>query len=1004
MRDVLLKVLSYYHNDYESYNSPLEKWKDYIKEEEEEVEAEEAEEEAEEKEKEKEKEEARKIAPEKVQEQLKENVLKNRSTSTRLLALEKLPNDFIEEQVRNKKQHKKVRERGLSLLKNNKELVDDMARNADYDGLKHKAIELTTNPKILLEDFKKTGNEESLWKLDEDTVVKNLPKKINRPWGASKFINKVKKSETAEKLINQGIESLSLLKLLDESVLKKIYPKVKEELQKTYIIIKLQDDKAFLKKIIQEEKPSDIADLILNILDDQNEFKKFVEKYPKDFRLEYPMSQIKDSDFLKKYILENKIQSVPDKVLDNIKDDDFLKKYYEETGNTSALKNVEDDEYIKREFAKENDVNVLRHIKDEQLLKEWYDKHIPAKGLSKYQKSPLDRNRKATLPNIQDQKFLEKVAKKDSNFEVRLEALKLIRDPEVLQNIISKEKSKNALITMLESVKDQRVLLDILRKKSKDTESDIRFKIYNLLNQESIVEVLKTLPDYSPSYSIVERIEDKTLRDILLNSKSRAEDYYGIYQDDEDFLLSLINKHGIAETLINSISNEEVIKKLLSDPDVLDEFHELGELSDPELIKYVLLNKNFRYNDPDIFDLLSNIDLDDDFIKEALTSASPITQKNIINFIEDKDILIDKMLDEKTDFEVSNDIFKKIWKEVKKDQSVVEKIANKTKNPKIIKGILPALKNNDKLLKTTLRNVKGDELKIKIMSLMKDKSLILEEIPNLSRWYLKNIEPELIKRVVYENKDLDINQASNLIDTLEKVDAVEAFKQTPSLAVKTYLVLNYVIPEEIITDKFIEKAIKIAGDSNKIELLSLLKDESIIMKAIPEIDNRWDLEKIRNQNLINRTLVENPDINYDQAEMLIDYLLDNHVISTEDMYKKAASTSVKEVVILYMPPDKFTENMVDDFMNAMRRTDSPYEVDKQLIKKAYDLSSDEQQDSLQGFLPRKDLLPRHREAIDSPYKSAKRSDEPKVIKRFDHPVEKNPINQVYRLLVHLARY
>jgi hypothetical protein len=123
------------------------------------------------------------------------------------------------------------------------------------------------------------------------------------------------------------------------------------------------------------------------------------------------------------------------------------------------------------------------------------------------------------------------------------------------------------------------------------------------------------------------------------------------------------------------------------------------------------------------------------------------------------------------------------------------------------------------------------------------------------------------------------------------------------------------------------------------------------------------------------------------------------------VYNTAISDTVKSAALIQMNSEDFPKvdpKVIDCFIDGMQQTDRPYEVDKKIIKIIYDNTTGEQQDRLAGYMDAKDLTERHRDALTRPYLTPK-SGESKKWKPLKHTVEKHPIHQLFRLLVHLAR-
>jgi len=113
---------------------------------------------------------------------------------------------------------------------------------------------------------------------------------------------------------------------------------------------------------------------------------------------------------------------------------------------------------------------------------------------------------------------------------------------------------------------------------------------------------------------------------------------------------------------------------------------------------------------------------------------------------------------------------------------------------------------------------------------------------------------------------------------------------------------------------------------------------------------------------------------------------------------------VKSAVLLHISPESFTKDMMEDFVVGIKETELPYEVEPELIQKAYGLGSEVQQDLIKGFLDKEHWNERHRSTLDRPYLLPEKEQRgKKKIEPMDHTVEQNPNYQLYRLLVLLAK-
>ena len=911
----------------------------------------------------------RKIAPKDMQESLKNIVLKSRSPIERERAIEKVEDAFLVEQIKNPKQMQRVRLHALQFAP--PESIDDIVANSDDPVIKSKAIDLCNNKDLILKYVKDTDDYSQLWKLDVRTVIDNFPHNFkagdvctNSYRGHNDFYRFMNKLESPKDIIfvldkcfsapdysvvgKYGLETflaftLPLLqKIKDKDFCKKIISSktLPSDKFQAYIVLLLKDDKSFIKELLDRKNIyDDTRKLILEIVDDQKLYKEEAakaiqnllkpEKTEKDEKDDeeddefktsdygtsekgdskvlslyggsfgsYLLGQIKDDKFVKDMI-EKFSLSVPN-VVTKLKGDDFLKKYYAKTQDAQALINIDDDEYLLNIYKTSKDADsLLKYVKNEKFLKTKYQdilKSTPDTS-SHRERDSWGRKRADALNNIKDQDFLIEVAKKDPSYVTRKAAIKNITDMATVEKFLLRETSKNGKKEILDVIDNQDILMRFI-KKQKDPE--IQRWAYEKLDVESITKlVTENFASLDVPEDYVKKMDVGTLKKLIEKNEIVAERYISLVTKDQDFLLKVLREYPkLAEQVINTVSNEKVLKKLLVDENALSNFYSFDKITDHALLEYILLNKDNMYVN-DVSNILMQLNPSQEFLKSLIENAPSVTAKEAASFITDVDFMVN-IINTTSKHDLIEHLYKKVWPHIKGDLEKIKKLA-KSKSVYVLEKILPSLANQDKALSQVVKSLNDiggygvESLIVKAISLLSDKKHITKMLPSLS------------------------------IHQMEQID--------------------------------------------------------------PKIAHDWLLE------------VDDKDISFRKARALIQ---PNNAL---DVYNTAKSDTVKSAAIIEVTknnfPESLTKDIIDSFVLGMQQTDRPYEIDKGVIKMVYDHATEKQQDMLAGYVEKSQLNERHRDALHRPYLAPTKKD--RKFTPLEHSVEKNPINQLFRLLIHLAR-
>ena len=902
----------------------------------------------------------RKIAPKDMQESLRNIVLKSRSPIERERAIDKVDDDFLVEQIKNPKQMQRVRLHALQFAP--PESIDDIVANSDDPVIKSKAIDLCKNKDLILKYVKDTDDSSQLWKLDVRTVIDNFPHnfilgdvqdhndffsfmgKLESPKDIIFVLDKFFSAPDYSEFGNYGRERLLeftlplLQKIKDKDFCKKIISskKLPSDKLQAYIVLLLKDDKLFIKGLLDRENIYDgTRKLILEIVDDQKLYKeeaaKAIQKLLKpddgeddeeddefktgDYGISekgdskvltlyhasfgsYLLGQIKDDKFVKDMI-EKFSLSVPN-VVTKLKGDDFLKKYYAKTQDAQALINIDDDEYLLNIYKTSKDADsLLKYVKNENFLIAKYQdilKRTPDTS-SHHERDSWGRKRADALNNIKDQDFLIYVAKKDPSYVTRKAAIKNITDMATVEKFLLRETSKNGKKEILDVIDNQDILMRFIMKQ-KDPE--IQRWAYEKLDVESITKlVTENFASLNVPKNYVKKMDVGTLKKLIEKNEIVAERYISLVTKDQDFILKVLREYPkLAGQVINTISNEKVLKKLLVDENALSYFNSFDKITDHALLEYILLNKDNMYVN-DVSNILMQLNPSQEFLKSLIENAPSVTAKETASFITDVDFMVN-IINTTSKHDLIEHLYKKVWPHIKGDLEKLKKLA-KSKSVYVLEKILPSLANQDKALSQVVKSLNDiggygvESLIAKAISLLSDKKHIIKMLSNLS---------------VHQMAQID-----------------------------------------------------------------------------PKITHDWLLG------------VDDKDISFRKARALIQ---PNNAL---DVYNTAKSDTVKSAAIIEVAknnfPESLTKDIIDSFVSGMQQTDRPYEIDKGVIKMVYDHATEKQQDMLAGYMENSQLNERHRDALHRPYLAPTKKD--KKFTPLEHSVEKNPINQLFRLLIHLAR-
>jgi len=918
----------------------------------------------------------RKIAPKEMQEQLKKVVLKSRSPIEREHAITRLDDNFLVEQIKNPKQMMRIRLYALDYAP--KEVIDDIAKTCEEEEIRKKAIEKCHNKDIILKYIKDTGYYQQLWKLDPKTILDNFPENFEfdmlkgRDWrGRSQndyfrvFVSKLKNPKdiifvlekcfaddewkTAYFFEHTLFECLNKIK--DKKIFKEwITTKEFDKDNQAYIVMYLKDDKKTIKELLDTPYlKDDIRKLILEILDDQ--------KLYKDTAIENILAG--KSGKKKKYDDDDDIQ--PDQITHKGKK--LLDFSYDQLV-PFCLNNIKDEKFIKNTINKFNLIvpTVVKKIKDNDFLKEYF-------------KTTLDAN---ALINITDNDLLIKLAKKDPHY------LKYVKDEsflkEAYQNLaenphpesshFDRDKEAKIRANSLNNIKDQDFLIKVAKKDSSFIVRKAAIK--NITDIETVEKFLLRETSKTGKMKILEIIDNQ---DVLMNFIKKQKDpeiaSQAYYKLDVNSITELVSEGLDVPKDIVQKMDLKVLKKLISEevkswaaeyryPDASIAGRYISLVTDDQDFLVRILKKY-----PNLaVDVANDID-SENVITELLTDGKFLNEFNSYEKIADPKyleyILLNKehmyykdVSDILIQLNPSQDFLIKIIENA--SESVAEETVKYITDIDFLVSIVAKEKESSRSLpfyifKKIWTQVKGNEEQIKKMANTKNIDVIEKLLPHLA-----NQDNQLIK-IVKNLKDRGW-QAENLV----------------------------------------------------VKAISLLEDKKQIMGMIPHLTSR-QLTQIDRGILYEWLLTtkDQKDIEFNTVQGVYAYVrgkLTNQLgINPLALYNTAKSDIVKSVAILQIEPEDFpeniTENMINSFISGMQQTDRPYEISKTIVKRIYDVASDAQQDQVASYLDTKYLNERHRDALERPYLTPKKNE--KIYTPLKQDVEKVPILQLFRLLVHLAR-
>lgn len=901
----------------------------------------------------------RKIAPEEMQEQLKKVVLKSRSPIEREHAITRLDDNFLVEQIKNPKQMMRIRLYALDYAPT--EVIDDIAKTCEEEEIRKKAIEKCHNKDIILKYIKDTGYYQQLWKLDPKTILDNFPENFKfdmlegRNWRSRSqdyfrvFVNKLKNPKDII------------------FVLEKCF--ADDKWKTTYFfehtlfecLNKIKDKKIFKEWITTKEFDKDNqAYIVMYLKDDKKTIKELLDTpYLKDDIRKLILEILDDQKLYKDTVIENILAGKTGKRKAYDDDDDIQPDQITHKGKKLldfsydqlvpfCLNNIKDEKFIKNTINKFNLIvpTVVKKIKDNDFLKEYF-------------KTTLDAN---ALINITDNDLLIKLAKKDPHY------LKYVKDESFL---------KEAYQNLAENPHPESSHFD------RDQEAKIRANsLNNIKDQDFLIKVAKKDSSFIVRKAAIKNITDiETVEKFLLRetSKTGKMEILEII-DNQDILMSFIKKQKDPEIARQAYDKLDVdsITKLVSEG--LDVPESIVQKMDSKVLKKLISEEQAiagRY--------ISLVTDDQDFLVRILKKY-PNLAVDVANDIDSENVITELLTDGKflnkfSSYEKITDpkyleyiLLNKEYMYYKDVSDILIQL-----NPSqdfLIKIIENASEN---VAEETVKYITDIDFLVSIVAKEKESSRSLPFYIFKKIWTQVKGNEEQIKKMA-NTKNIDVIE--KLLPHLAKQDN-QLIKIVKNLKDRGWQAENLVV-----------------------KAISLLEDKKQIMGMIPHLTSR-QLAQIDPGILYEWLLTtkDQKDIEFNTVHSVLASIFSSGDIDPLALYNTAKSDIVKSVAILQIKPEDFpeniTDNMINSFISGMQQTDRPYEISKTIVKRIYDVASDVQQDQVASYLDTKDLNERHRDALERPYLIPKKKE--KIYTPLKHDVEKVPITQLFRLLVHLAR-
>lgn len=386
--------------------------------------------------------------------------------------------------------------------------------------------------------------------------------------------------------------------------------------------------------------------------------------------------------------------------------------------------------------------------------------------ITKIAKGDTNKNiRIAAIKKLSDQNALFEIAKKDMEVEVCLASTEKISDPNLLARLAIQTVNIAVGLEAIRNLTDQNILLDIVKRAG---HSDIRFKaIEKLTDQNLLVDMIRSSHDLTIQLKGIKMLKDPDiLASIALNNTNLDYSKTALEKITDQKSLAEIAKYA------KNIDIRMIATKRLSDQNTLIE---IAKNSKEDNIRKVALQKITDQN------VMANIAKNDKSysIRKLVYQNSEFkeTQKALADIAKNdpkRDVRLSalgKISDQDVLFEIANEVISSDWSldaiEKLTDQNKLAYFATNERYQYIIKVREKSISRltDQKVLQEIVMSDKDKSIKRYAFNNLTDQG-ILSELAKMDKGIfeksdiIKIKEPDILYDIVLYGKNLDIRQGA----------------------------------------------------------------------------------------------------------------------------------------------------------------------------------------------------------------------------------------------------
>lgn len=358
------------------------------------------------------------------------------------------------------------------------------------------------------------------------------------------------------------------------------------------------------------------------------------------------------------------------------------------------------------------------------------------------------------IKSFNQEKIID-IAKNDPNWHVRLEAVENIDDENVLKGIVKDELASAVAVKAMERINDKEFLTDICLNYP---DSHLRLATINRLSDESMLSkdelsslLEKMLLNDSDDFVLKSICENPCLdnQEVLIEVAASSNNEMLQRQvirkiTDENILanFALNNKNPyIRREAIqnpNLIDVDAICEIIRLDCDEFNRIMAIYKIPNEESLLGIVYRKSLHHR---LHEIAQNTNfLLNDYFLDVLENESDEYKRQVaVNFIKDKDILDDIVLNESNE-EIRANVIKNNNFD---SQDILERLITVESSPKVLFEVVSKIQNQELLIDFIKNNLEYDEVIVKAIS----KVTNLEALEELSSYPDSRIRLETVKRI-----------------------------------------------------------------------------------------------------------------------------------------------------------------------------------------------------------------------------------------------------------------